>query len=67
MLLDLFSISYGGLLGQSALDLRAFVRKAASLVYDGLATFETCSLVRLRTSKSRRRTSAENGFDAPRG
>ena len=36
MQLGLFSISYGGLWGQSALDLRAFVRRAASLGYDAV-------------------------------
>jgi sugar phosphate isomerase/epimerase len=36
MQLGLFSISYGGLWGQAALDLRAFVRKAASLGYDAV-------------------------------
>ena len=33
MQLGLFSISYGGLWGQAALDLRAFVRRAAALDY----------------------------------
>ena len=36
MQLGLFSISYGGLWGQAALDLRAFVRKAASLGFDSV-------------------------------
>src|SRR5439155_16852386 len=36
MQLGLFSISYGGLWGQAALDLRAFVRRAASLGYDAV-------------------------------
>src|SRR5215213_1667486 len=36
MQLGLFSISYGGLWGQAALDLRAFVRKAAALGYDAV-------------------------------
>ena len=36
MRLGLFSISYGGLWGQAALDLRAFVRRAASLGYDAV-------------------------------
>lgn len=36
MHLGLFSISYGGLWGQAALDLRAFVRRAASLGYDAV-------------------------------
>ena len=36
MQLGLFSISYGGLWGQAALDLRAFVRKAATLGYDAV-------------------------------
>ncbi len=34
--LGLFSISYGGLWGQSVLDLRAFVRRAACLGYDAV-------------------------------
>lgn len=36
MQLGLFSISYGGLWGQAVLDLRAFVRKAASLGFDSV-------------------------------
>ena len=36
MQIGLFSISYGGLWGQATLDLRAFVRKAASLGYDAV-------------------------------
>src|SRR4051812_28030735 len=36
MQLGLFSISYGGLWSQTALDLRAFVRRAASLGYDAV-------------------------------
>ncbi len=36
MQLGLFSISYGGLWGQAALDLRAFVRRAASLGFDAV-------------------------------
>ena len=36
MQLGLFSISYGGLWGQAALDLRAFVRRAATLGYDAV-------------------------------
>jgi sugar phosphate isomerase/epimerase len=36
MQLGLFSISYGRLWGQAALDLRAFVRKAASLGFDAV-------------------------------
>lgn len=36
MQLSLFSISYGGLWGQAALDLRSFVRKAAELGYDAV-------------------------------
>jgi sugar phosphate isomerase/epimerase len=36
MQLGLFSISYGGLWGQSALDLRSFVRCAAALGYDAV-------------------------------
>jgi sugar phosphate isomerase/epimerase len=36
MQLGLFSISYGGLWGQAALDLRAFVRRAADLGYDAV-------------------------------
>jgi sugar phosphate isomerase/epimerase len=36
MQLGLFSISYGGLWGQSALDLRSFVRRAAGLGYEAV-------------------------------
>jgi sugar phosphate isomerase/epimerase len=36
MHLGLFSISYGGLWGQAALDLRAFVRRAADLGFDAV-------------------------------
>jgi sugar phosphate isomerase/epimerase len=36
MQLGLFSVSYAGLWGQAALDLRAFVRKAAALGYDAV-------------------------------
>jgi sugar phosphate isomerase/epimerase len=36
MQLSLFSISYGGLWGQFALDLRAFVQRAAALGYDAV-------------------------------
>jgi sugar phosphate isomerase/epimerase len=36
MQLGLFSISYGGLWGQAALDLRAFIRRAASLGFDAV-------------------------------
>jgi sugar phosphate isomerase/epimerase len=36
MRLGLFSISYGGLWGQAALDVRSFVRKAATLGYDAV-------------------------------
>src|SRR6185312_16364674 len=36
MQLSLFSISYGGLWGQAALDLRQFVRRAADLGYDAV-------------------------------
>src|SRR5437660_392757 len=36
MQLGLFSISYGGLWGQAALDVRAFVRRAADLGYDAV-------------------------------
>jgi sugar phosphate isomerase/epimerase len=36
MELGLFSVSYAGLWGQAALDLRAFVRKAAELGYDSV-------------------------------
>src|SRR5262245_62120577 len=36
MQLCLFSISYGGLWGQAALDLRSFVRRAASLGYEAV-------------------------------
>jgi sugar phosphate isomerase/epimerase len=36
MQLGLFSISYGGLWGQAALDLRAFVRRAASLGFESV-------------------------------
>ena len=36
MQLGLFSISYGGLWGQAALDLRAFVRRAADLGFDAV-------------------------------
>src|SRR5215468_1409212 len=36
MQLGLFSISYGGLWGQAALDLRAFVRRAAELGFDAV-------------------------------
>lgn len=36
MQLGLFSISYGGLWGQAALDLRAFARRAAELGYDAV-------------------------------
>ena len=36
MQLGLFSISYGGLWGQSALDLRAFIRRAAELGFDAV-------------------------------
>jgi sugar phosphate isomerase/epimerase len=36
MRLGLFSISYGGLWGQAALDLRAFVRRAAALGFDAV-------------------------------
>ncbi len=36
MQLGLFSISYGGLWGQAALDLHAFVRRAATLGYDAV-------------------------------
>ena len=36
MQLGLFSISYGGLWGQAALDLRAFVGRAANLGYDAV-------------------------------
>jgi sugar phosphate isomerase/epimerase len=36
MQLGLFSISYGGLWGQAALDVRSFVRKAAALGYDAV-------------------------------
>src|SRR5262245_47688072 len=36
MQLGLFSISYGGLWGQAALDVRAFARRAADLGYDAV-------------------------------
>src|SRR5947207_3345397 len=36
MQLGLFSVSYAGLWGQAALDVRAFVRKAAALGYDAV-------------------------------
>jgi sugar phosphate isomerase/epimerase len=36
MQLSLFSISYGGLWGQAALDTRAFIRRAAELGYDAV-------------------------------
>jgi sugar phosphate isomerase/epimerase len=36
MQLGLFSISYGGLWGQAALDLRAFIRRAAELGFDAV-------------------------------
>jgi sugar phosphate isomerase/epimerase len=36
MQLGLFSISYGGLWGQAALDLRSFVRRAATLGYEAV-------------------------------
>src|SRR5436190_4082243 len=36
MQLGLFSISYGGLWGQAALDVRAFIRRAADLGYDAV-------------------------------
>src|SRR5215213_4558165 len=36
MQLGLFSISYGGLWGQAALDIRAFARRAADLGFDAV-------------------------------
>jgi sugar phosphate isomerase/epimerase len=59
MRLGLFSISYGGLWGQAALDLRAFVRRAADLGYDAVMLagkrphlspldFDPAAVVRLR-------------------
>jgi sugar phosphate isomerase/epimerase len=59
MQLGLFSISYGGLWGQAALDVRAFVRRAADLGYDAVMLagkrphlspldFDPASVARLR-------------------